>query len=178
MFAEIVNIISIWAIPVLIAFVCGWAIIKKVPVYSVFTEGAKEGFSTAVMIIPYLTAMLCAIGMFRASGAMDYVITVFEPFTNLIGCPPEVLPQAIMRSFSGGASESLMAELCLEHGTQSKIGRIASVAQGSTETTFYILAVYMGSVGISKTRHCIAAGLLGDLASLLAAVFIVNLIWY
>lgn len=178
MFTTIINIVSIWAIPVLIAFVCGLAIIKKVPVYSVFTEGAKEGFSTAIMIIPYLTAMLCAIGMFRASGAMDFVITIFEPITNLIGCPPEILPQVIMRSFSGGASEGLMADLCLEYGTQSKIGRIASVAQGSTETTFYIIAVYMGSVGISKTRYCVAAGLLGDLASLLASIFIVNLIWY
>ena len=178
MFTQIMDLLSTWSIPVVVALVCGWGIVKKVPVYSVFTEGAKEGFSTAVMIIPYLTAMLCAIGMFRASGAMDWVTTIVSPVTTLIGCPPEVIPQAIMRSFSGGGAEGMMAELIAEYGTQSQIGRIASVAQGSTETTFYIIAVYMGSVGVSKTRHSVAAGLLGDLASLIGAVLIVNIMWY
>lgn len=178
MFTTVMDVLSTWAIPLVVAFVCLWAICKKVPVYSVFTEGAKEGFSTAVMIIPYLTAMLCAIGMFRASGAMEWVSAILEPLTSLINCPPEVVPQAIMRSFSGGASEGMMADLCATYGTQSQIGRIASVAQGSTETTFYIIAVYMGSVGVSKTRHAVAAGLLGDLASFLAAIAIVNIMWY
>jgi len=177
-FSDFMTILSNWAIPVVVAFVCLWAIIKKVPVYSVFTEGAKDGFSTAVMIIPYLTAMLCAIGMFRASGAMDWLCTVLDPITSLIGCPSEILPQAIMRSFSGGASEGMMADLVATYGTQSKIGRIASVAQGSTETTFYIVAVYMGSVGVSNARHSVAAGLIGDLASLLAAIAIVNIMWF
>lgn len=174
----ILEAISVWAIPVLVACVSLYAIIKKVPVYSVFTEGAKDGFSTAIMIIPYLTAMLCAIGMFRASGAMDILCGWLAPITNLIGLPSEVLPMGIMRSFSGGAAEGLMADLLANYGTQSKIGRIASVALGSTETTFYVVAVYFGSVGVSKTRHCIAAGLLGDLASLIASAVIVNLMWY
>lgn len=177
-FSDLMTALSNWAIPVVVAIVCLWAICKKVPVYSVFTEGAKDGFSTAVMIIPYLTAMLCAIGMFRASGAMDWLCTLLDPITSLIGCPSEILPQAIMRSFSGGASEGMMADLVATYGTQSKIGRIASVAQGSTETTFYIVAVYMGSVGVSNARHSIAAGLLGDLASLLAAIAIVNIMWF
>lgn len=174
----ILEAISVWSIPVLVACVSLYAIIKKVPVYSVFTEGAKDGFSTAIMIIPYLTAMLCAIGMFRASGAMDILCGWLAPITNLIGLPSEVLPMGIMRSFSGGAAEGLMADLLANYGTQSKIGRIASVALGSTETTFYVVAVYFGSVGVSKTRHCIAAGLLGDLASLIASAVIVNLMWY
>lgn len=178
MFRTVMETLSVWTIPVVIALVCLFAICKKVPVYTLFTDGAKEGFSTAVMIIPYLTAMLCAIGMFRASGAMNWLCEAIEPVTNLIGCPSEVLPQGIMRSFSGGASQGLLADLLKEYGTQSKIGRIASVAQGSTETTFYIVAVYMGSVGVSNARHAIAAGLLGDIASLLAAVFLVNIIWY
>lgn len=177
-FSDIMTLISNWAIPIVVALVCFYAIIKKIPVYQVFTEGAKDGFSTAVMIIPYLTAMLCAIGMFRASGAMDWLCAILEPVTNLIGCPSEILPQAIMRSFSGGASEGMMADLVTNFGTQSKIGRIASVAQGSTETTFYIVAVYMGSVGVSNARHSIAAGLLGDLASLIAAIVIVNIVWF
>ena len=174
---EALEIISIWAIPVVVAAVCLYAIIKKVPVYSVFTEGAKEGFSTAVMIIPYLTAMLCAIGMFRASGGMDWLCNVLDPITSIIGIPGEVLPMGIMRSFSGGGAEGMMVDLLTQYGTQSQIGRIASVALGSTETTFYIVAVYFGSVGVSNTRHSIAAGLLGDLASLIAAAVIVNIMW-
>lgn len=174
----VLEAISVWAIPVVVAAVCFYAICKKVPVYSVFTEGAKEGFSTAIMIIPYLVAMLCAIGMFRASGAMDWLCDLLNPITSLIGLPAEVLPMGIMRSFSGGGAESLMVDLLKEYGTQSQIGRIASVALGSTETTFYIVAVYYGSIGVTNARQSIAAGLLGDLASLIAATVIVNLMWF
>lgn len=174
----VLETISIWAIPIVVALVTFYAICKKVPVYSVFTEGAKEGFSTVIMIIPYLVTMLCAIGMFRASGAMDWLCSLLSPITNLIGLPSEVLPMGIMRSFSGGGAEGMMADLLTQYGTQSQIGRIASVALGSTETTFYVVAVYFGSVGISNTRHSIAAGLLGDLASLIAATLIVNIMWF
>ena len=174
----VLEAISIWEIPVVVALVALYAIIKKVPVYTVFTEGAKEGFSTAVMIIPYLTAMLCAIGMFRASGGMDWLCGVLDPLTSLIGIPGEVLPMGIMRSFSGGGAEGMMVDLMTQYGTQSQIGRIASVALGSTETTFYVVAVYFGSVGVSNTRHAIAAGLLGDLASLIASAVIVNIMWF
>lgn len=174
----VLEAISVWAIPVVIALVAFYAICKKVPVYSVFTEGAKEGFSTAVMIIPYLVAMLCAIGMFRASGAMDWLCDLLNPITSLIGLPSEVLPMGIMRSFSGGGAEGMMADLLKEYGTQSQIGRIASVALGSTETTFYVVAVYYGSVGVTNARQSIPAGLLGDLASLIAATVIVNLMWF
>ena len=174
----VLETISIWAIPVVVAAVCLYAICKKVPVYSVFTEGAKEGFSTAVMIIPYLTAMLCAIGMFRASGGMDWLCSILDPITSLIGLPGDVLPMGIMRSFSGGGAEGMLVDLLETFGTQSQIGRIASVALGSTETTFYVVAVYFGSVGVSNTRHAIAAGLLGDLASLIASAVIVNIMWF
>lgn len=174
----ILEAFSIWSIPVLVACVSVYALYKKVPVYSAFTEGAKEGFSTAVMIIPYLTAMLCAIGMFRASGCMDFVTDLLAPVTSLINCPAETIPFMIMRSFSGGAAEGMLTDLISTYGTQSQIGRIASVGLASTETTFYILAVYFGSVGISKARHSVAASLLGDLASFLASVFIVNLMWF
>lgn len=174
----VLETISLWAIPVVVALVALYAIIKKVPVYSAFTEGAKDGFSTAVMIIPYLVAMLCAIGMLRASGALDAFCGLIAPLTNAVGLPSEVLPMAIMRSFSGGGAEGMMAELLTTYGTQSQIGRIASVALGSTETTFYIVAVYYGSVGVANSRHSIAAGLLGDLASLIAATVIVNVMWF
>ena len=162
----VLETISVWAIPVVIAAVSLYAICKKVPVYSVFTEGAKEGFSTAIMIIPYLVAMLCAIGMLRASGALDWFCNLIAPITNLIDLPSEVLPMG------------MMAELLKTYGTQSQIGRIASVALGSTETTFYIVAVYYGAIGVTNARQSIAAGLLGDLASLIAATVIVNVMWF
>ncbi|MDY6038473.1 MAG: nucleoside recognition domain-containing protein [Eubacterium sp.] len=175
---HVLELISVWAIPIVVALVSLYAIIKRVPVYSVFTEGAKEGFSTAVMIIPYLVAMLCAIGMFRASGAMDWLVNALSPVTNLIGMPAEVLPMGIMRSFSGGGAEGMMVDLIKEYGTQSQIGRISSVALGSTETTFYVVAVYYGAIGVTNVRHSIAAGLLGDIASLIAATVLVNIMWF
>ena len=130
------------------------------------------------MIIPYLVAMLCSIGMLRASGAMEAFCNLISPITELIGCPGEVLPMAVMRSFTGGGATGMMTDLVTTYGTQSQIGRIASVALGSTETTFYIVAVYFGSVGVSNTRHSIVAGLLGDLASLIASCVVVNLMWF
>ncbi len=175
---HVLELISTWAIPVVVAVIVFYALFKKVPVYSVFTEGAKEGFKTAVMIIPYLVAMLCAIGMFRASGAMNWLVDAINPVTKLIGLPGEVLPMGIMRSFSGGGAEGMLADLLKEYGTTSQIGRIASVALGSTETTFYIVAVYYGAIGVTNSRHSIAAGLLGDLASLIAATLIVNAMWF
>nr|MBP7913692.1 spore maturation protein [Proteocatella sp.] len=140
----VLNTVSMYAIPLVLLFIPLYAIIKGVKVYSVFTEGAKDGLSTAVMIVPYLVAMLCAIGMFRASGAMDWLVGMINPLTSLIGLPGEVLPMAIMRSFSGGGATGMTGELLATYGTQSQIGRIASVAMGSTETTFYIIAVYFG----------------------------------
>ena len=177
MFTNVLNLISLWAIPFVAAAIPLYAIIKKVPVYTAFTQGAKDGFSTAVMIIPYLTAMLCAIGMFRACGAMDFICNLLGPVTELIGLPASVLPMGIMRSFSGGGAEGMLVELLTTYGPDSQIGRMASVAMGSTETTFYCIAVYFGCIGVSKTRHAIAAGLMADLASLLAACFITNLMW-
>lgn len=173
------NFISTYAIPMVVLIIPLYALfIKKVQVYSVFTEGAKEGFSTAVMIIPYLVAMLCAIGMFRASGAMEWLVDVLNPVTSLVGLPGEVLPMGIMRSLSGSGAQGLCVDLLTEYGTQSQIGRIASVALGSTETTFYVLAVYFGAVGISNSRQSALAGVLGDIFSLLMSAVVVNMMWY
>ncbi len=174
----VLNIISMYAIPLVLLFIPVYALIKGVKVYSVFTEGAKDGLKVSVTIVPYLVCMLCAIGMFRASGAMDWLVRLINPITELIGLPGEVLPMGIMRSFSGGGAEGMMSELLATYGTQSQIGRIASVALGSTETTFYIVAVYFGCVGITNVRHSVIAGLLGDLASLIAATVIVNVMWF
>lgn len=177
MFVDSINAVSLYAIPVMLLVVCTYGVLKKVNVYEVFTEGAKEGFSTAVRIIPFLVAMLVAIGVFRASGAMDYLARMLAPITELIGMPAEVLPMAVMRPLSGGGANGIMNELFKVHGPDSLIGRMASVMSGATDTTFYILAVYFGSVSIRKTRHALPSGLLADLAGMLAAVFITNLIF-
>lgn len=177
MFTSIVNNISLYAIPVILLVITTYGMIKKVKVYEVFTEGAKEGFYTAVRIIPFLTAMLVAIGVFRASGAMGYFAKLVAPLTNAIGMPSEVLPMAIMRPLSGGGASGIMNSLFTEFGPDSLIGRMASVMNGSTDTTFYVLAVYFGSIGIRKARYALSAGLLADLAGLLAAVIITNIVF-
>lgn len=177
LFKGIINIISIMAIPALIFIFIGYGAIKKVKVYEVFVEGAKEGFDVAVRIIPYLVAMLVAIGIFRAGGGMQILIAALEPITNLIGMPAEALPMAIMRPLSGSGSLGIMAEIIATHGPDSFIGILVSTFFGSTETTFYVLAVYFGSVNIRNTRHALPAGLLADVAGILGAVFIVKLLF-
>lgn len=177
LFRSVINVMSAAAIPLFILVFLGWGLVKKVKVYEVFVEGAKDGFNTAVRIIPYLVAMLFAIGIFRASGAMDVVVTLLSPVTNLIGMPAETLPLALLRPLSGSGSMGLMTELMKVHGPDSFIGVLASTMYGSSETTFYILAVYFGSVGIKNTRHALPAGLIADLFGMLGAVFIVRILF-
>lgn len=151
------------------------ALTKKVNVYESFIEGAKDGFKIAVKIIPYLVAMLVAIGVFRASGAMDFIISGFEHFFRLFTNDTDfvkALPTALMKPLSGSGARGMMVETMTTYGVDSFVGRLSSVFQGSTDTTFYIIAVYFGSVGIKKTRHAIASGLIADLAGIIAAIFI------
>lgn len=176
-FRVAVNAISLVAIPLVLFVFLGWGLIKKVKVYEVFVEGAKDGFNVAVRIIPYLVAMLAAIGIFRASGAMDILTALLAPVTSLIGMPPETLPMALMRPLSGSGSLGIMTELMKAYGPDSLIGIMASTMYGSSETTFYVLAVYFGSVGVRNTRHAVPVGLIADLAGMLAAVWIVNLLF-
>lgn len=148
---------------------------KKVNVYDAFVEGAKEGFSTAVRIIPYLVAILVAIGVFRASGAMDYLIGGVESLVKLCGINSDFvggLPTAIMKPLSGSGARGLMVDAMTTYGADSFVGRLACIFQGSTDTTFYILAVYFGSVGIAKTRHAVPCGLIADTVGIIAAIFI------
>lgn len=148
---------------------------KKVNVYDAFVEGAKEGFSTAVRIIPYLIAILVAIGVFRASGAMDYLIGGIESAVKLCGINSDFvggLPTAIMKPLSGSGARGLMVDAMTTYGADSFVGRLACIFQGSTDTTFYVLAVYFGSVGIAKTRHAVPCGLIADAAGIIAAIFI------
>lgn len=175
MFVKTMEVISTSAIPLIIVGFIVFGMSKKVKVYESFTEGAKEGFSTAVRIIPFLVAMLVAIGAFRASGAMDLLTKALSPITNLIGMPGEVLPMAFMRPLSGGGAQGVMTDLITTHGPESLIGRMAAVMMGSTETTFYVLAVYFGSVAVKKQRHALSVGLLADLAGLITAVIVTRL---
>ncbi len=148
---------------------------RKVNVYDAFVEGAKDGFNTAVRIIPYLVAILVAIGVFRASGAMDYLIGGIENLVKLCGINSDFvggLPTAIMKPLSGSGARGLMVDAMTTYGADSFVGRLACIFQGSTDTTFYILAVYFGSVGIAKTRHAVPCGLIADTAGIIAAIFI------
>lgn len=175
MLIKIVQAISKFAIPFMMVGIVVFGMTRKVKVYESFTEGAKEGFHTAVRIIPFLVAMLVAIGAFRASGAMDLLTKALSPITNAIGMPGEVLPMAFMRPLSGGGAQGVMTDLINTHGPDSLIGRIAAVMMGSTDTTFYVLAVYFGSVAIKKSRHAVPVGLLADLAGILTAVYVTRI---
>jgi len=176
-FKNFIQLVSSIAIPLIIAVFLLFGFVKKVKVYETFVEGAKEGFNVAIRIIPYLVAMLMAIGIFRAGGAMDWLIFAIRPVTSLIGLPPEALPMAIMRPLSGSGSLGIMAETMAVHGPDSFIGILTSTFFGSSETTFYVLAVYFGAVNIKRTRHALAAGLMADIAGVLGALFIVKLLF-
>jgi spore maturation protein B len=175
-FRVIVSVLSAVAIPALILFFLVYGAMKKVKVYEAAVDGAKEGFTIAVKIIPYLVLMLVAIAIFRASGAMEVFISIFRPLTDMVGIPAESLPMAMMRPLSGSGSLGIMTETMNQYGTDSFIGMIVSTMYGSTETTFYVLAVYFGSVGIRNTRHAVPTGLIADFISFLAAVFFVHLL--
>jgi spore maturation protein SpmB len=176
-FKNIIGVVSKLAIPLLILIFIGYGAIKKVKVYESFVEGAKDGFNIAVKIIPYLVAMLIAIGIFRAGGAMDWLIYILKPVTSLIGMPAEALPMALMRPLSGSGSLGIMSENLAVYGPDSFIGILVSTFYGSTETTFYVLALYFGSVNIKNTRHALPVGLIADVAGVLGALFIVKLLF-
>jgi spore maturation protein SpmA len=171
------GVLSFWTIPLLIAglVLFGWA--RGVKVYESLVEGAKDGFQVALRIIPYLVAILVAVGMFRASGCLELFVAALSPLTSPFGLPAEAVPMALLRPLSGSGAYGVMSEVITRQGPDSYLGYLVSTMQGSTDTTFYILAVYFGAVGIKKTRHAVPAGLLADAAGISAAVFICHLLW-
>jgi spore maturation protein B len=175
MIQHIVHLISVWAIPVFLICIPVYGAFKRVKVYESFVQGAKEGFQVGVRIIPYLVAILVAVGMLRAAGAIDVLAQALDPVLRRIGMPAEILPLAIMRPLSGSGSMGIVTELIKNHGPDSFIARLAASAYASTETTFYVLAVYFGSVGVKKSRHAVASGLFADIISLFAALIICRL---
>jgi spore maturation protein B len=164
------DAISLWAIPVLLVAIPLAGMLRKVKVYDVFIEGAKEGFDVAVKIIPFLVGILVAIGMFRGSGAMDLLMAAVRPLVAPLGFPPELVPLAVLRSLTGSGSLAFTTDLVKTHGPDSVIARTAATMYGSSETTFYVLAVYFGAVGVRRTRHAVPAALIADLVAAVAAV--------
>lgn len=158
---------------ILLSFIAGiplYAAIRKINVFDAFVKGAKQGFETSISIMPTLIAMMVAIGMLRASGFFELLNDCLSSILAASGMPADLLPLALIRPFSGSASTGIMEELIHEHGGNSLIAKTAATMMGSTETTFYVIAVYFGAVGIKRTRHAIPAGLLADLAGVIASV--------
>lgn len=174
---SIINQVSLLLIPLIIGGILLYATFKKVPTYEAFVEGGKEGIQIAFSLIPYLVGMLVAISIFRASGAMEYFISFIRPFLQAIGVPPEIAPLALIRPISGTAALGLTTDLIATYGPDSFIGRLASTMQGSTDTTFYVLTVYFGAVGIKKMGDALKVGLLADLVGFVASIIIVALVF-
>ncbi|MCX7569070.1 spore maturation protein [Tumebacillus sp. DT12] len=175
---EIVQLIAAWSLPVIIAFIPTYALLmRRVPVYETFIDGAKSGLPTVIKIMPHLVGMLVAVSVFRESGALDLLIGSLNPLLEPLGVPSEFLPMALLRSISGSGSMAIMTDIFQAHGPDSFLGKLASTMQGASDTTLYVLTVYFGSVGIRNARYAVKVGLLADLASVIAALFVVHWIF-
>ena len=176
-FRLISDIVSTFIVPALIVAFPLYGLFRRVPVYEEFVTGAKEGFNVAVRIIPYVVAILVAVGMFRASGAMDHVQNWLRTPLSWIAIPPEMVPMAITRPLTGGGSLGVLADMIKTYGMDSNFVKMAATLYGSTETTFYIIAVYFGAVSIRKTRHALPAGLIAEFAAVLFSVYTIKLLF-
>ena len=170
------NAIGVWMVPISIAGIVGYGLVKGAPVFDLFVEGAKEGMGVAVRILPSLVALIVAVGMFKASGGLDLLSFALSPIGNLFGLPREVMPLALMRPVSGSGAMVIFTDIIRTYGPDGVIGRIASVMQGSTETTFYTIAVYYGAAGIKNTRHTVPAALSADVTGFVMSALAVKLL--
>lgn len=164
--------ISISILPVMILIILTFGIFKRVPVYEEFIEGAKSGFQVSINIIPYLVALIVAISMFRTSGALDWLAQITAPVLELFKIPLDILPIMFTRSLSGSATLGLFSELATTNGAEAFVTKLAAVMVGSSETTFYVLSVYFGSVGIKKFRYAILTGILADIIGIVLAILV------
>lgn len=172
MFVDSITTMSAWAVPALMFIIIAHGYLKGVRVFDAFVEGAAEGLKIAVKIIPYIIGIYVAVGVFRESGAVNVLINVLRPVLDMFHIPPEIVLVTITRSLSGPASLGMVLEIYDTHGPDSLLGRMASTVIGSTDTTFYILAVYFGSIGVKNTRYAIPVGVMADTAALIGAMFI------
>ncbi len=166
--------ISLFSVPLMIALFVGTGLFRKVGVYDCFVEGAKDGLQSIVGIIPPLIGLMVAINMFRASGSLELLSTFFAPVLHLLRLPSDVLPLALLRPISGSASTAIVTDIFQNLGPDSAAGKIASVMMGSTETTFYTIAVYFGAVGIKNSRHTLASALTADTVGILLSILVAN----
>jgi spore maturation protein SpmA len=176
-FVRLVNAVSLLAIPFLLAFFPLYAAGRRIAVYEEFVEGAKEGFAVAIRIIPYLVAILVAIGVFRGGGGIDLLTRGLQPLLDVVHFPSELVPLALMRPLSGSGTLGIFTDLVKQLGPDNPIVRMAGTIFGSTETTFYVITVYFGSVGVRRTRHAVPAGLVADLAGIIASVVVCRLVF-
>ncbi len=172
---EIIDIISLWALPGIILLILTFAILKKVSVYEAFVEGAKDGAKVTLNIIPYLMAIIVAVSMFRASGALDSLASLCGGFFDKIHFPSEILPLAFIRSLSGSAALGIFSDIVSNNDVNSYTAKLAAIMMGSSETTFYVLTVYFGAVGIKKYRYALLTGLFADFAGIVMAVIIARI---
>ena len=176
-FTRVVGAISLLAIPFFLSFFALYAALRKIKVYEEFIEGAKEGFGVAIRIIPYLVTILTAVGMFRGAHGIEMIANFLKPVLDKVGFPPELLSLAFMRPLSGSGSLALFTDIVKQYGPDHIFSMMAGTVYGSTETTFYVLAVYFGSVGIKRSRHAVPAGLLADFAGIVASVIICRIVF-
>mgnify|MGYP002536392537 FL=1 len=174
---QILNIVSLWALPALLIIILTVGIVKKVPIYEEFTDGAKDGFKVAINIIPYLVAIVVGISMLRASGAIEMCANFLAPILTKLHVPADTLPLMIVRSLSGSAALGVFSDIANNLGPDSYATKLAAVMVGSSETTFYVLAVYFGAVGISKIRYALIIGLLADIVGIIAAILVCHILF-
>ena len=177
MFHSIMNTISLWALPVILLLILTMGLVKKVPLYETFTEGAKEGFKVSVNIIPYLVAIIVAISMFRASGIIEMIGEVLQPLLAHFNVPADTIPIMLVRSLSGSAALGVFSDIANSLGPDDYATKLSAVMVGSSETTFYVLAVYFGAVGISKLRYALLVGLLADFIGIVSAILVCNMMF-
>ena len=173
---SVLNTISTWILPFIILTILTIGIIKKVPIYETFTEGAKDGFKVSINIIPYLVAIIVAISMLRASGFIEGIGAMFSGILEALKVPVEVLPIMIVRSLSGSAALGIFSDIANTLGPDSYATKLAAIMVGSSETTFYVLSVYFGSIGIKKFRYAMLTGILADIIGIVAAIFVCQLL--
>lgn len=174
---HLLSLLAEWVVPLTLAGIPIYGYWRKVPVYESFVAGAEEGIQMTWRILPFLLAILFAFGLFKDSGALDLLVRALQPLLGRLGLPGPVLPMFLVRPLSGNASLGILTSILKQHGPDSFVGRLASTLQGSTDTTFYILSVYFGSVGIRRSRHALAVGLAGDLAGFLASLVICRILF-
>lgn len=167
---------SLLILPIMILLILTCGILKKVPIYEEFVEGAKDGFKVSITIIPYLVALIVAISMFRASGALEWLAELLAPILNSLQVPADIVPIMFTRSLSGSATLGLFSELATNHGAEAFITKLAAIMVGSSETTFYVLSVYFGAVGIKKFRYALLTGIIADAIGIVLAILVAR--WF